>query len=201
MFNRRNLVLMNSLCLDLTYDRLVSHKELAAGGTRFEQALTSTGLLPLGAADLHRMHPTLWRTEKAAKHDLERAGITTPIPQIEAYLRFGGIYRYRRKGQRGLPSRALIDPARHPDPRAALEAAVGPLALFQALGDLPAVPPAAPASEPLPEPAPAPVPAPPDDSLDPPFWPPWPAADNESRVAGAPAGCRPSPPARAWVPQ
>ena len=142
VFNRRKLVLLNSLVLDVTYDRIMPHRELAAGGTRWEQAMAATGIVPLGPADLHRMHPAIFKTESIARAWLDDPRLRGGRTQIGYHLGNPPPYRYRRKGQPGSPTRALIDPRRHSDPHAALEAVLGPLALFEALGTAPAVPPA-----------------------------------------------------------
>ena len=43
-------------------------------------------------------------------------------------------FRYQPTGRRQLPRFCIADPAKVPDPRAALEVALGPLALFEVLG-------------------------------------------------------------------
>ena len=138
VFNRRRLVLMNSLVLDVTYDRVMTHKELVAGGTRWERAMAATGIVPLNATELHAMHPGIFPSKAVAADWLKRPGLRGGISQIELHLRFAPPCRYRPKGRSGTPSRVLIDPERHPDPRAALEAVAGPLALFHELAGVPA---------------------------------------------------------------
>ena len=164
VFNRRRLVLMNALVLDVTYDRVMTHKELVAGGTRWERAMAATGIVPLNATELHAMHPGIFPSKAVAADWLKRPGLRGGIPQIELHLRFAPPCRYRPKGRSGTPSRVLIDPERHPDPRAALEAVAGPLALFHELAGVPAcgAAPSAPAKpDPVPEPARKPAAAPP----------------------------------------
>ena len=205
VFNRRHLVMMNSLCLDLTYDRVMTHKELVAGGTRWERAMRASGIVPLNATDLHRMHPGIWPSRSSAADWLDDPRLRGGKAQIASHLGNPPPYRYRRKGQSGSPTRALIDPRRHPDPRAALEAAVGPLALFEALGAVPILPAAQLAPEPPPEPVrvpaeppPEPVPPPrppPDPGLpsveSPDFWSPWPPGGD----------AWPAMPVRDWWPE
>lgn len=142
VFNRRDLVLMNSLCLDCTYDRILSHSDLVAGGTRWHRAWEALGILPLGARDLHRLHPGLFPTPSSARDALRSDG-------FQAWLQAAGFnggpgqtgdlfgpdphYRYRVQGQRGpRKSRVLIDLRRHPDPRTALAALLDPLPWFEA---------------------------------------------------------------------
>jgi hypothetical protein len=120
-------VLMNSLCLDVTYDEIRSHRELVRGGNPLERAWHATGILPLGARYLHMAHPGLFPTEKAAAKML---GKYPPTPN--KILTWGwGVLNFRLHGQRGSDSRALIDLTRHPDPLAALTAVLGPLTLIE----------------------------------------------------------------------
>jgi hypothetical protein len=163
VFNRRRIVLANNLVLDVTYSRAMTHAELVAGGNRLEQAYAATGILPLGAADLHAAHPRLFATEKNADNALCATKLIPPFSKWYLYLEKGGIFRYRRTGQRGRESRAVIATDRHPDPRAALAAALrSELALFVPEQTEPADPAPAPADAPTPEPAHQDVPAPED---------------------------------------
>jgi hypothetical protein len=105
----------------------------------------------------------LWTTSKAAEHDLN-----TPVSPINILLGKGGYLKssYRRAGQRGRPTSALIR-SDAPDPRAALEAVVGPVVWLEAepSRDTPATapvdgaaaPPVLPPAEPVPPPAVSPV--------------------------------------------
>lgn len=133
IFNERSIVLMNELVLDLTYDRTMTHEELVMGGNRFERAWKEKGILPMGARDLRHLFRGLWDTEKAAERDLEKAAFNTPGNQMIITIWFRGVLtQYRVKGQRGpRPSSAWIDLSRHPDPKAALEAEVGPVTEFR----------------------------------------------------------------------
>jgi len=75
IFNRRTIVAMNSLVLDITYDRVLTHAELVDDGTSLERAYRRTGILPLNAAALHAAHPDLYVSAKAAEHVLARVGV------------------------------------------------------------------------------------------------------------------------------
>lgn len=137
LFNRRHIALLNELCLDVTYDRILSHRELVAGGDRWERAWKASGILPLGAADLHRAHPDLFTSEEAARVALKRARKGGQTPNLESIWAATPL-SYRRDGQRGSPSRVLVDRERHPNPRASLEVALGPLAWCdEAISDQP----------------------------------------------------------------
>ena len=69
IFNERSIVLLNELALDVTYDRIVTHKELAMDGNRFEQAAARGAALPLSATELARCFPDLWPSPDAVKKD------------------------------------------------------------------------------------------------------------------------------------
>ncbi len=131
VFNRRTIVLMNEMVLDLTYDRVLTHADLVAGGTWWERAWAANGILPLGAADLYRLHPGLFGSEAAAKEALRAESRKGVEFQIVSYLGDHTLFVYRRKGQRGSASRVVMNTVRHANPRPALEAALGPLALFE----------------------------------------------------------------------
>lgn len=128
IFNERSIVLLNELALDVTYDRIVTHKELAMDGSRFEQAAARGVALPLSATELARCFPDLWPSADAVKKDLQR-NLRGDISQIE--LLFGKCpllkrARYWLTSSQRCPTPALIR-ADAPDARAALEAVVGPV--------------------------------------------------------------------------
>jgi hypothetical protein len=129
IFNIREGVLMNELCLDVTYDEICTHRELLRGGNPLQRAYLASGILPLGAKYLHAAHPGQFPTEKAAARMLEKYP-----PNVNRNVIYRpGVFVFRAEGQRGRDSRAIIDLARHADPRAALTAVIGQLALFAAV--------------------------------------------------------------------
>jgi Toprim domain-containing protein len=136
----KTVYVLNDLALDIDVDMVVSWPDLRGGGNRYIRAWADTGILPNGAADLHRVHPSLWSSVKAAKGYLDRHPISTPnFPTIDTVGKAGVLVcSYRRQGQRGSPSTAFICPRRHPDPPAALEAALGELADFRVVEGAPA---------------------------------------------------------------
>lgn len=182
IFNRRTMVFANSLALDLTYDRIVTHKELVAGGSRLERVFADLGVLPLGSRDLHAAYsaPAFaagFSTKSAADDCLKQQALSGGVSQIVLYLKNPPTYSYRRRGQAGSASRALIDTSRHPNPRLALEALLGALASDPVL-----VPPDSPNPNPPGPPQPEP-PEPPNPDPDPPPAsrpPPPPAADDDA---------------------
>jgi hypothetical protein len=123
VWHRRHYALLNDLCLDLTYDRIYSHKHLAAGGDPVERAYLATGIVPLSPQDLHRAHPAIFRTERSAEWALQNYHVDpdrTPIWDCE-------VVSYRRAGQRGPEARTHLDRSRYPTREvqiAAIEAAI-----------------------------------------------------------------------------
>jgi hypothetical protein len=126
--NPARVYLLSNLPVDVEVDRLVTLKELTKGPSRLEQAASRGLAVPLSASELHRCFSGLWATAKAAEHDLN-----TPGSPINILLGKGGYLKssYRRAGQRGRPTPALIR-SDAPDPRAALEAVVGPVVWLEA---------------------------------------------------------------------
>jgi hypothetical protein len=134
VFNRRRIIVLTNVALDLTVDHAVTWPELRPG--KFVHAFAQHGVLPLSAGDLCRGFPSLWPSENTAKSDLSRGSLIGCNPQI-IYL-FGVCTlldqpplqaTYRRKAQKGKPARALVR-ADLPDPRAILESLVGELTEF-----------------------------------------------------------------------
>ena len=117
--NRRVIYLFNKLVPDITVDRLVRWDELFHKPSRFEQAAIRSGVLPFSPAEMHRVFPDLWRTEKIAEHDVHKT------PKHYRYLiRELGFcaVQYRRLNCNGKYYKAWVKGA---DPRAELERVVG----------------------------------------------------------------------------
>jgi hypothetical protein len=136
VFNRRRIIVLTNIALDLTVDHALTWPQLRPG--KFAKAFARHGVLPLSTGDLCRGFPDLWASESTAKSDLSRStliigcnpqimnlfGVCTPLdrPPLRA--------TYRRRNQKGKPARALIR-ADLPDPRTVLERLVGELVEFQ----------------------------------------------------------------------
>ncbi|MGH9175829.1 MAG: hypothetical protein ACRD1H_15805, partial [Vicinamibacterales bacterium] len=134
VFNRRRIIVLTNIALDLTVDHALTWPELRPG--KFAYAFDRYGVLPLSARDLCRGFPDLWRLENTAKVDLSRAGFYTNekgvhFPNNISIWTLYPIFtaRYRRKNQRGAAARALVSAAL-PDPRAVLQSLVGELSEF-----------------------------------------------------------------------
>jgi hypothetical protein len=131
IFNERSIVLLNELALDVTYDRIGTHKELVMGGNRFEQAAARGAAVPLSASELARCFPDLWPSTGAVTGDFQRVD-KSHVSQIRILFGKRDSYRrarYRRENQKR-PSPAAIR-ADAPNPRAALESVVGPVVWFE----------------------------------------------------------------------
>jgi hypothetical protein len=161
VFNRRRIIVLTNVALDLTVDHALTWPELRPG--KFAYAFARHGVLPLSAGDLCRGFPDLWRLENTAKVELSRARFHTDEKgvQFPNNISIWSLYpistaRYRRKNQRGAAGRALVR-ADLSDPRATLESLVGELTEFHLDR-----PPASPAEANAPEPErPAQAPLPP----------------------------------------
>jgi hypothetical protein len=132
IFNERSIVLLNELALDMTYDRIMTHGELVMGGNRFERAAERGPAVPLSASELARCFPKLWDSPNAVKMDFRRLvkGVGSPIEILLGKGPHLNRARYRRAGQPGRPTPALIR-SDVPDARAALESVVGPVEWFE----------------------------------------------------------------------
>ena len=133
VFNRRRIIVLTNVALDLTVDHALTWPELRPG--KFAYAFARHGVLPLSAGDLCRAFNSLWSSLKEAENALAYLRNTLKTPNNESIWRIQGIFEdllratYRRKGQRGRPARALVSAAL-PDPRAVLESLVGELTEF-----------------------------------------------------------------------
>ena len=134
VFNRRRIIVLTNIALDLTVDHALTWPELRPG--KFAYAFAHHGVVPLSAGDLCRGFPSLWPFENTAKSDLSRSGLIGCNPQI--IISFGVCTlldrpplqaTYRRRAQKGKPARALVSAALS-DPRAVLESLVGEVVEF-----------------------------------------------------------------------
>lgn len=97
VFNRRRIIVLTNVALDLTVDHALTWPELRPG--KFAYAFTRHGVLPLSAGDLCRGLPDLWRLENTAKVELKRAGFYTKEKRVLSqiiYL-FGVCTQFRQR--------------------------------------------------------------------------------------------------------
>jgi hypothetical protein len=80
VFNRRRIIVLTNIALDLTVDHALTWLELRPG--KFAHAFAQHGVLPLSAGDLCRGFPSLWPSENTAKSDLSRSGLIGCNPPI-----------------------------------------------------------------------------------------------------------------------
>ena len=81
IFNERSIVLLNELALDVTYDRIVTHKELAMDGNRFEQAAARGAALPLSATELAPLLPRSVAVSRRCEEGFQAGGKWGTIPK------------------------------------------------------------------------------------------------------------------------
>jgi hypothetical protein len=133
VFDRRRIIVLTSVALDMSVDHALTWPELRPG--KFAHAFARLGVLPLSAGDLCRGFPDLWPTLKDADNALAPLRKNLESPNKNSIRSFKVVFRecrlatYRRAGQRGPVARALVAAAL-PDPRAVLESLVGELTEF-----------------------------------------------------------------------
>jgi len=157
--NPVRVVLLGNMPLPLTVTEAVTWETFRP--SRVEVAMAEAAMageaLPLGAADLAAARPDIWKTAKAAEHDLAR--IINPQTLIEGSYKHLGVYKSR---YRHLRSKRWSD-ARVPaaGDQAALEAVLGvKLAGFEWAEPMPAG-----AGQPEHKPQPVAKPAPPPEPI------------------------------------
>jgi hypothetical protein len=156
----KTVIVLSSLVLDLTVDRLTTWRDLVGDpGRRME----AEGFIPLSPRDLAAAYPAEFANERAAAWWLERrraiCPINTPFPICEDNIRATGYimarWHFRVSGRPGRPSTILVAP-HITDPRPWIEARIGPVAELWRTDPEPVRPPDPhPALAPEPRPAPA----------------------------------------------
>ena len=102
VFNRRRIIVLTNVALDLAVDHARTWPELHPG--KFAYAFAQYGVLPLSAGDLCRAFNSLWPTAKGAENALAYLRNTLKTPNNESIWSFQGIFEdllratYRRKG-------------------------------------------------------------------------------------------------------
>jgi hypothetical protein len=130
------VIILSNLVLDITVDRLVTWNEIIP--SRIEQALACRKAIPLSPAELARCFPDLWRSEGAARNEIRRLLAEREVESLIDILigKWPPLTRaaYRRPGQRGSPTPAIIR-ADAGDPKAVLEGVVGTISSFRVFED------------------------------------------------------------------
>jgi hypothetical protein len=158
----KTVIVLSSLVLDLTVDRLTTWRDLVGDPAVRMQA---EGFIPCSPRDLAAAYPGEFATVKAAERWMERRGAicpkTTPKPLYEDNIRdrgeFWARWHFRVSGRRGPPSTILVAP-HVSDPRRWIEERIGPVTALWRADPEPAD--LTRADEPPPTPAPEPRPAP-----------------------------------------
>ena len=132
--NPLDVFILNDAVLPIAVDGLIPLDEvirttarddmLAAGGVAFEEATAA-----------HMAYPDLFKNPKAAQKKMERRNTetfwnkNTLIPKCLSVRAVEATYQ--RAGPNQRMGRATVDISRHSDPRAAIEALLGPLTFFE----------------------------------------------------------------------
>lgn len=111
----KTVYLLCSVVLDITVDHSVTWEQLNHF-TLMDQAIHNTlknegKAFPLGATDLAKSFPDLWSTpDKVKGYVKRRGGFKWVVSLIRYYIPNDPLYlvEYRRVGQRGKPSRAIV---------------------------------------------------------------------------------------------
>ena len=132
-------IVLHDTVTELPVDEVVTFTDIEPDAV---DEMISRGLVPQWPGDAARLCPDLFPNRNTAKQAYHRARLSVERGtklvtcsyrelSIRACNQF--TVRYRTKGRGSEPRLALVDPAKVPDPRAALEAALGPLVLFEVL--------------------------------------------------------------------
>jgi putative DNA primase/helicase len=139
--NPLDVDVLANVCLDLTVDEVRRWTEPSAA-----IEMVVAGIVLTSAVDMARCWPEVWPNERAAKWTLENLKrFTAPLGGSQGpenvrrfSIRFTApltSFRYQVPGARLKPRIGFYDPTIVPDPRKWLEARLGPLALFEELGN------------------------------------------------------------------
>jgi hypothetical protein len=139
IFDEREIVFANNLVLDVTYDEILTHRELVQGGGRIERVLARTGVIPETRDELVRVYPDIFTSLSTAQRDVG-AWLEKRYQNPNRISIWGMVpFSYRRPGQRGRPAKVWIL-AEILDKRAAAEAVLGELTMFEAVDEVSAPP-------------------------------------------------------------
>ena len=106
--------------------------------------MIARGLIPQMPTDATKIHHDLFPTREVAKKAYQRGRLsvergsrlgTSPYREVPIRECPHARVRYQPQGKGQLPRLALVDPVKVPDARAVLEAALGPLVLFEVLAE------------------------------------------------------------------
>jgi putative DNA primase/helicase len=127
------VLVLGDVILPVAVDEFLPDEAL--NPTPIDLMLAEGGVAFAAAASAAIAYPNLWPTPGAARLALHRQSSVT-IPNRCTLVREcnGALVRYRRQGNGQKIARAWFDPARVADPRAAIEAMLGSLAMFELIG-------------------------------------------------------------------
>jgi hypothetical protein len=143
---KKLVIVLTEIPVDVTVDVLIPYKDLIAGGSRIDRAAMELGgVLPTAPKFLSARFPGLWSTPKAARRDLQNGSgriVNLRCPTfykyiyrkwgtlIPGFLAISNQHRYRRQSQRG--SMSLCHSTLEPEEtKAWLEEEFGPLSEFE----------------------------------------------------------------------
>lgn len=138
----KEVFILGQVTVDVTADRVMSWTDFREGGSRYEQALQRTGVVPINPSEMARLLPEVWHTTRTAERDLKDEDPTRALVRhlSNSSLLFGEcrtkrltLCSYRQPpapGKRVHMRHALVLAADGTE-RAVLEALTGPQAAFE----------------------------------------------------------------------
>ena len=118
----KHVYILCSIPVNITVDRLMTWREMQAGGSRLERMGIEDGIVPLNGPMLHRMRPDLWISDEAARHEIKKGESANRY--LLAIMPFLKPAEIRQKDAKRW-SRLLYDPERHPEPEKKLSDRLG----------------------------------------------------------------------------
>ncbi len=137
----KTIFLLGSIIADITVDKAVNWETLihtSKMDRAIQEAITCEKVFPLGATELAKLFPHLWSSRDAVRKYVERRGGFKWVVSLIIYYIPNDpllLVEYRRVGQRGKSSRAIVAKNKK-NPRTALENALGPLSKFEIIKEL-----------------------------------------------------------------
>jgi putative DNA primase/helicase len=128
-----DVYILNDCALSIPIDTFTHFTEMA-GQTPIDAMLAAGGIAFKSGASASAAYPEIWAKEDAATKALRRSTLSGEVPdKPHIDINMGNVRHlvFQRLGIGQKPQEAIIDLRWHPDPRAAIEAKLGPLAKLE----------------------------------------------------------------------
>lgn len=138
VFQARSIILLTSIVVDVTVDRVFTWADLRKGGCRLTRAFGRFGVVPEHSGELARCFPDLWPSKNAAKcSGRGEGGVAAQIRNLfgqRPHLRV----RYQRAGRGQQPCTAFVDAAAAQDLGERLRLVLGNIVAYEIIAEAPA---------------------------------------------------------------